>query len=261
MERQKKKDIYFTYGDFLCGNKLDMGKRFHDLSAPIVVDRIEYLRYKCAGKKVLHIGCLDHPEIIARRVKDGTWLHSVISDVSELCLGIDINLGAYELVQKEFNVRNIRLLDLASVHLTDEDLSCLTQIEWDLILCPEMLEHITSHQQFLKNLCRLSHGRKTRLVLTVPNAFQFANFINALRGFETINSDHRYWFTFYTLSRLVTDNGWHPRQLTYYNDTNGKHWLDVLSRLAIRLSRSFSNGFIMEATNTDQTASPRNDLV
>jgi len=250
VEMQSKKDIYLTYGDFLCGNKLDMGKRFHDLSAPIVVDRIEYLRYRCAGKKVLHIGCLDHPEIIVQREKDGTWLHRVISNVSERCLGIDINSVAYELVQKELSVKNIQLLDLSSVDFVDKDLSCITEIEWDLILCPEMLEHITNHQQFLKNLCGLC-GRNTTLIITVPNAFQFANFINTLRGFETINSDHKYWFTFYTLSRLLADNGWEPRQLTYYNDTKEKHWLDCLSRLATRFSRAFSNGLIMEATRFD----------
>jgi N-acetyl-beta-hexosaminidase len=39
-----KNDIYSAYRDFLSGTKLDVGRRFHDLSIPKVVDRIEHLK-------------------------------------------------------------------------------------------------------------------------------------------------------------------------------------------------------------------------
>jgi hypothetical protein len=41
------------------------------------------------------LGCLVHPKIIVQRVKDGTWLHSLIPNVLERCLGIDINSGVF----------------------------------------------------------------------------------------------------------------------------------------------------------------------
>jgi hypothetical protein len=216
-----KNDIYSVYGDFLSGKELDVGRRFLDLSMPTIVDRIDYLRRRCVGKKVLHIGCLDHPEIIRERVRTGTWLHGIISSVSDLCVGIDIDSIGYDLVRRELGIKNIQLVDL-SKPLQGEDLSRLSKIHWDLILCPEILEHITNHQQFLQNLHSLSDC-DTILIITGPNALQFANFINALRGFETINSDHKYWFTFYTLSRMLTATGWKPRQLIYYRAQNGTH--------------------------------------
>jgi hypothetical protein len=244
-----KNDIYSVYGDFLSGKKLEVWRRFFDVSVPIIVDRIEYLRRRCVGKRVLHIGCLDHPEIIRERLKTGTWLHGIVSRVSDLCLGIDIDSMGHDLVRREFAVENIQLLDL-SKPLEGKDLRCLGKIHWDLILCPEMLEHITNHQQLLENLRSLSDC-DTTLIITGPNAFQFANFINALRGFETINSDHKYWFTFYTLSRMLTATGWKPRQLIYYNAQKGTHWMDILCGLATRISRMFCDGLIIEATFLD----------
>jgi hypothetical protein len=242
-----KNDIYSEYGDFLSGKNLDVGRRFRDLSQPTIVDRIEYLRRRCTGKRVLHVGCLDHPEIIGERVKTETWLHGIISRASDLCIGIDVDCIGYDQVCTELGIGNVQLLDL-SKPLEGEDLSPLCKIQWDLILCPEILEHITNHQQLLQNLHKLSNS-DTILIITGPNAFQFANFVNSLRGFETINSDHKYWFTFYTLSRMLTANGWKPRQLVYYNAQSGTRWIDVLCRLAIRLSRTFCNGLILEATS------------
>jgi len=140
-------DIYSVYGDFLSGKKLDVGRRFHDLSRPKITDRLEYIRERCKATKVLHIGCLDHSEIILERVKDQTWLHGIISSVAESCVGIDIDSCGYDLVRRELGIENIRLLDLSSL-LEESDLSELRKTQWDLIVCAEMLEHITNHQQF-----------------------------------------------------------------------------------------------------------------
>jgi hypothetical protein len=241
-----RNDIYSAYGEFLSGTKLDVGRRFHDVSIPEIVDRIDYLRLRCSKKKILHVGCLDHPEIILERVKNQTWLHGIISEVAEQCVGIDVESEGYDLVHRELGIKNIELLDLCNP-LEQNELISLRKTQWDLILCPEVLEHITNHQQFLRNLHNISHSG-TRLIATVPNAFKFGNFINALRGFESINSDHKYWFTFYTLSRTLSDNGWKPRQLVYYNDPKGRYWMDILSQLATWSSRVFCDGLIIEST-------------
>lgn len=239
-------DIYEVYKDFLTGNKLDVAHRFVDLSRAEIVERIDYLRQKCTGKRVLHIGCLDHSEIIFERIQNGTWLHGIISEVSEICLGIDIDPVGYSMIRREFGVENVRLLDL-SKPMENEEICCLQQMRWDLIICPEVLEHITDHQQFLHNLACLAHGR-TVLIITGPNAFRFTNFVNTLRRFEDVNSDHKYWFSFYTLSRMLTASGWSPHTLVYYDHPKERLWLRVLSQLAKRISRAFSDGLILEAT-------------
>lgn len=247
-------DIYEVYREFLSGKKLDVARRFRNLSINTIVDRIEYLREKCVGKKVLHIGCLDHSNIILNKMSSKTWLHGIILEASECCVGIDIDQTAYEIVSKELNVENIQLLDLEKP-LKCEELSHLRAVQWDVVLCPEVLEHITNHQQFLQNLHHLSHCGTT-LIITGPNAFHFANFINTLRGFEAVNSDHKYWFTFYTLSRMLATHGWEPRRLVYYHSSEErKLWQRILGCSARRLARAFSNGLIIEASYADQSPS------
>jgi len=238
-------DIYNVYGDFLSGRKLDVGRRFRDLSSPTSVNRIDYLHQICRGKKVLHIGCLDHPEILLKRLEDGTWLHGILSKVSDFCLGIDVNKSGCDYVQRELGVRNIQLLDL-SKPVDSSEISRLRRLAWDLILCPEVLEHITNHQQFLDNVWQISN-RGTSLITTVPNAFAFENFVNAFRRFESVNSDHRYSFTFYTLSRLLAAHGWNTSRIIYYSNPKNKLWLRLMCQLSVCRSRVFSDGIIIEA--------------
>jgi hypothetical protein len=238
-------DIYQAYGEFLSGEKLDVSWRFRDPSLDTVVERTDYLRRICAGKKVLHIGCLDHPDTIYEKVRKGTWLHGIVSEASALCVGIDVNISGYNYVRTELAINNIQLLDL-SKSLSSDELANLRHYEWDLILCPEILEHITNHQQLLRNLVALAN-RSTTLVITGPNAFRFTNFANTLRRFEELNSDHSYWFSFYTLSHMLAANGWQPCRLIYYDHRKEKLWLRILSQLAVRLSRAFSDGLIIEA--------------
>jgi hypothetical protein len=242
-------DIYELYKDFLSGKKLDVSRRFADVSMPEIVRRTDYLRQRCIGKKVLHIGCLDHYEIIPERIRTKTWLHGIVSDVSELCLGIDVDRTSYCLIRREFGVQNVQLLDL-SKPMEEEKICSIRQIRWDLILCPEVLEHTTNHQQFLQNLAFLAH-HNTVLIITGPNAFQFSNFINTLRRFEDVNSDHKYWFSFYTMSRMLAANGWRPWRLIYYDNPKGRLWIRVLCELAKQMSRAFSDGLIIEATPSE----------
>jgi 2-polyprenyl-3-methyl-5-hydroxy-6-metoxy-1,4-benzoquinol methylase len=247
-------DIYEACGEYLSGRKLDVGRRFHDPSNPVIVERIAYLRQRCIGKKVLHVGCLDHPEIALEKANKGTWLHGIVSEVSASCVGIDIDLRGYELVRSKLSLDNIRLLDLTKP-LAAEEVGRLRAVEWDLILCPEVLEHVTNHQTFLENLYRISRPGTT-LVVTAPNAFRFENFVNTLRGYESINSDHKYWFTFYTLSSLLAAHGWRPCRLIYYDGPNAKKklWRRFIADFAKRISRPFSDGIIIEATRYEDKA-------
>lgn len=237
-------DIFSRYGDYLSGEKLDVGRRFFDPSAPDTVDRIEYLVRVATGKRVLHLGCLDHADIIEQRIANGDWLHGNLSAAASRCLGVDIDERGRDLVRDKHAVSNVVLADLCAP-LTKTTLSTIGN-DWDVIVCAEMLEHVTNHQQFLTNLRSLS-GPQTSLVVTVPNAFSFSNFVNALRGFESINSDHKYWFTFYTLSRLLAATGWRPARLVYYRGSR-KNWLHKLSHHAAKISRTFCPGLIIEAS-------------
>jgi hypothetical protein len=51
-------------------------------------------------------------------------------------------------------------------------------------------------------------GQARELVTTTPNVFRIQNLINTLRAREYINSDHRYWFSPYTLAKVLSQAGY-----------------------------------------------------
>lgn len=71
----------------------------------------------------------------------------------------------------------------------------------------EVLEHIGDPVAFLSTIRTKYCDYVDRIVVTVPNALRIANFQFAKQGMEVINSDHRFWFTPYTLAKIMTDAG------------------------------------------------------
>jgi hypothetical protein len=78
---------------------------------------------------------------------------------------------------------------------------------WDWIMLPEVLEHIGDPQTFLRAIHTRFNGVTGGLVITVPHALSKANTRHARDSLERINSDHRFWFTPYTLGKLVIGAG------------------------------------------------------
>jgi hypothetical protein len=57
------------------------------------------------------------------------------------------------------------------------------------------------------------YGKAGWLVLTTPNAFRYQAALQSLRGQEIINSDHRYWFSPYTLAKVMWRAGYRDIRL------------------------------------------------
>lgn len=60
---------------------------------------------------------------------------------------------------------------------------------------------------FLKSLKKGLGNNARELIVTAPNAIRWEKFKNLRKGIECINSDHRYWFTPYTLAKIVLETG------------------------------------------------------
>jgi hypothetical protein len=95
---------------FLRNEKFDNGLSIKwDFAKNKLTSRLQYLSDCCKGKRVIHLGCLDHnKETIIRKIADNTWLHKVLTDVSAQCLGIDINPNLINEVKEELGTVVIR---------------------------------------------------------------------------------------------------------------------------------------------------------
>jgi len=51
-----------------------------------------------------------------------------------------------------------------------------------------------------------------RIIITVPSALRFRN-LNGMK--ECINTDHRYWFTPFTIAKVCIEAGIYPEKLLF----------------------------------------------
>ena len=85
----------------------------------------------------------------------------------------------------------------------------------DLIVCGEVLEHLSNPGWFLARLRRQFPG--VPVVITTPNAHSLSGLAQVKRGVENCNRDHVAWYSYVTLRTLVTRAGYTLRELAWYN--------------------------------------------
>ena len=163
------------------------------------VDRIGLLENLVLGKKVVHVGCVDHSAaLIERESARGTWLHARLSSVAQQCVGIDINDEGILYLKKTLQIEDVFCCDL-----TCKDLPRFASELRDRhsVSQPRGGPRKTRRQKHFPQGVR-------RIIVTVPNAFRVRNYRNSRNNHERINSDHRYWFTPFTIAKVLTVAGY-----------------------------------------------------
>lgn len=198
--------------NYVHGSAFDDNLRISfDPPPPAVPDRIDILEKISAGKKIVHLGFCDHLPIVETKIAQNRWLHARLKAVAIRCAGVDIDAVAVEVIRSRYGVD-----DVASGDMTSHDiLPIISSDHWDLLVVGEVLEHIDNPVQFLAQIRELYRVHIDRIVITVPNAFRAGNFLGALKGIETINSDHRFFFTPYTLTKVAHQAGLQSESLTF----------------------------------------------
>ncbi|MEO8474136.1 MAG: methyltransferase domain-containing protein [Chryseolinea sp.] len=174
--------------------------------------RIDFLKDLARGKKVVHLGCLDHKPLIADKISRGQWLHKELTDVAKSCIGVDIDKETLEYVQNDLGFKNILLGDFTKIQFKE-----IKNEKWDYAILGELLEHIDNPVQYLSDIRSNYSDCIDKIVITVPNAWTQTTMRGAANSIEIINSDHRYWFTPYTLSKVLFQAGMITEQILFTN--------------------------------------------
>lgn len=163
--------------------------------------RIDLVAKLVEGKKVVHFGCVDHLPLVESRIKAGAWLHGILAQRCTDVVGVDINEEGIRFMRdKGFEVYNSNVV-------TENPPEAIVGKKWDYIVAGEVLEHIDDPVMFLKSI-RAKYGSCTeRIIITVPNALSYTNFRFGLRDIEMINTDHRFWFSPFTLIKVAMQAG------------------------------------------------------
>ncbi len=191
---------YLNGTDFSNSLKVKIAKRESD-----VPYRMEVIQNIVEGKDVIHFGCADHIEIIDTKIKKNIWLHKLIMNAARSVKGIDINKEAVDYLTKSLKIPGIFCINIEEQPLPQE----IADSKFDFLVMGEIIEHIDNPVQFLNSVRNKFSDIAGEIIITAPNALRWLNFKNAFRHSELINSDHRFWFTPYTLGKILTRAGYH----------------------------------------------------
>lgn len=193
--------------DYLLGKRFDAA-----LKVPIRKDankiRDQAIIERTKGKRVIDIGFADVGSFI-RKYERGEWLHAKIQEHAEACIGIDIDRTAVEEIRTRFD-GDIRVLDIS---VDGEALA--RDFLPQLIILADVLEHVANPGRFLSSVTEMARQslNPTEILITVPNYLDLSNIYHCLKHEELVNSDHRFWFSPYTISKLIFDSGLRIKEL------------------------------------------------
>lgn len=232
-------DVNEYLSDKKFSNGLKVG--FENIDG-IVYNRLEFLTAKLQKKRVIHVGCVDHIPLIEDKISKGTWLHKLITGCAESCVGIDISREGIRYLREKFGYTNVFHMDI----IEDSLIEPLKNSNWDCMILGEILEHVDNPVRFLQKINLKFGSLCEKIVITVPNAFRFSNFINSFRNIEHVNTDHKFWFTPYTVAKVSVQAGFHVVDVAMVeHGTVSKR--QVIKNILLRRFPLFRDTIILEA--------------
>ncbi len=196
-------------------NKLLISYDFFD----VIPDRVSFVCSLAKGKKILHLGCLDHLPLIDAKIAGGKWLHKELTERASKCIGIDIDKEVKDYVESKHGFDNIILGDFTTTRIKE-----ILDDHWDFAVLGELLEHIDNPVAYLKAIRENYAGIIDGIIITVPNAWTKTTMRMANKSSEIINSDHRYWFTPYTLAKVIVRAGMEVDEIYFANRVPLSFW-------------------------------------
>lgn len=161
--------------------RVEVGTELSNLS------RLDVFSSLCAGKRVLHVGCADWPITDPK-----TSLHIGLEPHCAVLDGLDVHADALD--QLRPLVQGRLFSDFAEV--TEK---------YDVVLVPEVLEHVADVAGFLDQLETIEAGC---YLMSVPDAFQcrarhFDYIAESETFVEVVHPDHNVWYTPYTFANTI----------------------------------------------------------
>lgn len=177
-------------------------KQLHELPKAETVDRNKFILDHCKGKRVLEFGASGP-------------LHDAITEAATYCHGVDRQDNALAAGRGGYlphgSVEGFDLDDVGHEYVPG-----LGQV-FDVIVCGEVLEHLSNPGWFLTRLKRQFAG--VPVIITVPNAYAEGSRKWLAQGIENVNKDHVAFYSPKTLSVLLVRAGFTVGGLFYYNGT------------------------------------------
>lgn len=210
-----------------------------------LVQRVDFIKQVCAGKKVLHLGCTNSP-YTNESIKHQMLLHQDLKRSAKELYGFDYDAEGLEIF-KRLGEENIYWADLENLDAVELDKT------FDVIIAGEMIEHLSNPGLFLRGIKRFMN-EETKLVITTINAYSGLRFfVYSLRGrggaAEPVHPDHVAYYSYKTLNLVIEREKLEVREFAFY-DLGPEHrphnpWLyNFINDVSVKLSPQLSDGVI-----------------
>lgn len=200
--------------EYINGNLLSGGVAISFDGTAVFKERENMIEELIENRRIIHLGCCDHLSIIEEKIKSNRWLHSRVTNKAKACIGVDIDKESILLASQYID--NIIYGDIL------KGIDSIEEGQWDDLLIPDVLEHISNPVEFLSIIKKKYKSKVNRIIVAVPNAFSEYQYPNLRNNIEKINSDHRYWFSPYTLAKVLMDSGYKIDELIMCGSLNRK---------------------------------------
>lgn len=210
-----------------------------------LVQRVEFIKKLCEGKKVLHLGCTNYP-YTREAIDNNMLLHFELDKITKELYGFD------------FDERGLTVLaDSGGKNLYRADLEKLEEVALDetfeVIIAGEMIEHLSNPGLFLRGIKRFMNPQ-TKLIITTINAYCAMRFlIYGLRGKgganEPVHPDHVAYYSYKTLSLILERENIQVKNFYFY-DIGTEHrpfnrWFyNLFNDICVKISPQLCDGVI-----------------
>ncbi len=210
-----------------------------------LVERTEFIKKACAGKKVLHLGCTNHP-FTEQSLENNALLHFEIQAVAADLYGFDYDRQGIEILERA-GAENLYRADLEKLGELDLDET------FDVIIAGEMIEHLSNPGLFLRGIKRFMRPDSI-LIITTINAYGALRFvIYGLRGKggrnEPVHPDHVAYYSYKTLSHVLERENIRVKEFLFYDigkehRPHNRRLFNFINDAAVKLSPQLCDGVI-----------------
>jgi SAM-dependent methyltransferase len=210
-----------------------------------LVQRLDFIKEVCKGKKVLHLGCTNYP-YTNEAIDSDMLLHFELQKIAGKVYGFDFDQAGLDI-----------LAERGATDLYRADLQKLEEVEldetFDVIIAGEMIEHLNNPGLFLEGIKRFMNDN-TLLVITTINAYCGMRFwIYGLRGkkgsVEPVHPDHVAYYSYSTLGLLLKRHDLQTEKFMFY-DLGKEHrqhnrWiLNFVNDVCVSIAPQWADGII-----------------
>lgn len=210
-----------------------------------LVQRVDFIKKACVGKKVLHLGCTNYP-YTKESLENNVLLHFEIEKVAAEVYGFDFDQKGIDILE-EAGAKNLFRADLERLGDVRLDKT------FDVIIAGEIIEHLSNPGLFLKGIQRFMDER-TNLIITTINAYSAMRFmIYGLRGKgganEPVHPDHVAYYSYKTLKLIIERANLGVEKFLFY-DLGVEHrefnrwFLNIFNDASVKISPQLCDGVI-----------------